>query len=125
MTRLLGFAYKYVNICDELITDVTIPPLRDPALLAKAARLYFIDDRSQDDVAAILGTTRSNVSRMLRQARDLGIVEIRIVDPTGRDQQLEAALRDRFGLADARVVEPGPEADVLAAVGHVAARWLD
>jgi DNA-binding transcriptional regulator LsrR (DeoR family) len=125
LTPLLVFAYKYVNICDKLITDVTMPPLRDPALLAKAARLYFIDDRSQDDVAAILGTTRSNVSRMLKQARDLGIVEIRIVDPTGRDQELEAALRDRFGLADARVVEPGPEADVLAAVGHVAARWLD
>jgi DNA-binding transcriptional regulator LsrR (DeoR family) len=102
-----------------------MPPLRDPALLAKAARLYFIDDRSQDDVAAILGTTRSNVSRMLKQARDLGIVEIRIVDPTGRDQELEVALRNRFGLADARVVETGPGADVLAAVGQVAARWLD
>ena len=102
-----------------------MPPLRDPALLAKAARLYFVDDRSQDDVAAILGTTRSNVSRMLKQARDLGIVEIRIVDPTGRDQELEAALRERFGLADARVVEAGPGADVLAAVGQVAARWLD
>jgi DNA-binding transcriptional regulator LsrR (DeoR family) len=102
-----------------------MPPLRDPALLAKAARLYFIDDRSQDDVAAVLGTTRSNVSRMLKQARDLGIVEIRILDPTGRDQELEAALRDRFALADARVVEAGSDSDVLAAVGQVAARWLD
>src|SRR5512132_1385369 len=83
----------YMNVCDDLITDVKMPPLRDPALLAKAARLYFVDDRSQDDVAAILGTTRSNVSRMLKQARDLGIVEIRIVDPTGRDPELEAALR--------------------------------
>jgi DNA-binding transcriptional regulator LsrR (DeoR family) len=114
-----------MNICDDLITDVKMPPLRDPALLAKAARLYFVDDRSQDDVAAILGTTRSNVSRMLKQARDLGIVEIRIVDPTGRDPELEAALRHRFGLADARVVEPAPGTDVLAAVGQVAARWLD
>jgi DNA-binding transcriptional regulator LsrR (DeoR family) len=118
-------AYNCLNICDYLITDVKMPPLRDPALLAKAARLYFLDDRSQDDVAAVLGTTRSNVSRMLRQARDLGIVEIRIVDPTGRDQELEAALRDRFGLADVRVVEAATGTDVLAAVGQVAARWLD
>jgi len=102
-----------------------MPSPRDPALLAKAARLYFVDDRSQDDVAAILGTTRSNVSRMLKQARDLGIVEIRILDPAGRDRELELALRDRFGLADARVLEPATETDVLSGVGRLAARWLE
>ena len=102
-----------------------MPSPRDPALLAKAARLYFLDDRSQDDVAAILGTTRSNVSRMLKQARDLGIVEIRIVDPAGRDQELELALRDRFPLVDARVLEVAPDTDVLPGVGRLAVRWLD
>jgi DNA-binding transcriptional regulator LsrR (DeoR family) len=102
-----------------------MPASRDPALLAKAARLYFLEDRSQDDVAAVLGTTRSNVSRILKQARDLGIVEIRIVDPAGRDQELELALRTRFGLTDARVLEATPETDVLAGVGRLAVRWLD
>ncbi len=102
-----------------------MPAPRDPELLAKAARLYFLDDRSQDDVAAILGTTRSNVSRMVRQARDLGIVEIRIVAPAQRDHQLERALCDRYGLADARVLELSPETEVLSEVGRLAARWLD
>jgi DNA-binding transcriptional regulator LsrR (DeoR family) len=102
-----------------------MPSPRDPALLAKAARLYFVDDRSQDDVAAILGTTRSNVSRMLKQARDLGIVQIRIVDPAGRDRELERAVADRFGLADVRVLEAAPETDVLSGVGRLAAHWLD
>jgi DNA-binding transcriptional regulator LsrR (DeoR family) len=102
-----------------------MPGPRDPELLAKAARLYFVDDRSQDEVAAVLGTTRSNVSRMLRQARDLGIVEIRIVDPAKRDHELESVLRDRFGLVDARVLEAGPETDVLSGVGRLAVRWLD
>jgi DNA-binding transcriptional regulator LsrR (DeoR family) len=102
-----------------------MPAPRDPELLAKAARLYFIDDRSQDDVAAILGTTRSNVSRMLSQARDLGIVEIRIVDPARRDHELERALRSRFRLADARVLQVTPETDVLAGVGRLAVGWLD
>jgi DNA-binding transcriptional regulator LsrR (DeoR family) len=94
-------------------------------LLARAARLYFVDDHSQDDVAAILGTTRSNVSRMLKQARDLGIVQIRILDPAGRDHELEQALRERFGLADARVLQAAPEADVLSGVGRLAAHWLE
>jgi DNA-binding transcriptional regulator LsrR (DeoR family) len=102
-----------------------MPASRDPGLLAKAARLYFIEDRSQDDVAAVLGTTRSNVSRMLKQARDLGIVQIRIVDPARRDHELEQALRGRFGLADARILEVTPETDVLAGVGRLAAHWLE
>jgi DNA-binding transcriptional regulator LsrR (DeoR family) len=102
-----------------------MPAPRDPELLAKAARMYFVEDRSQDDVAAILGTTRSNVSRMLKQARDLGIVEIRIVDPAKRDHELELALRDRFGLVDVRVLEVTPETDVLSGVGRLAVRWLD
>ena len=102
-----------------------MPPPRDPALLAKAAHLYFVEDRPQDDIAAILGTTRSNVSRMLKQARDLGIVEIRIVDPARRDQEAERALRERFGLADVRVLAVTQETDVLAGVGRLAVRWLD
>ena len=102
-----------------------MPPPRDPELLAKAARLYYLDDRSQDDVAAVLATTRSNVSRMLRQARDLGIVEIRIVAPAQRDHELERALLARYRLADARVLEIGPETDVLGGVGRLAADWLD
>ena len=102
-----------------------MPPIRDPELLAKAARLYFLEDRSQDDVAAVLGTTRSNVSRMLKQARDLGIVQIRIVDPAKRDHDLEQAVASRFGLADARVLEVTPETDVLPGVGRLAERWLE
>jgi len=102
-----------------------MPPPRDPSLLARAARLYFVEDRSQDDVAAALGTTRSNVSRMLKQARDLGIVEIRIVDPARRHHELELALRDRFPLVDARVLEVAPDTDVLPGVGRLAVRWLD
>jgi DNA-binding transcriptional regulator LsrR (DeoR family) len=102
-----------------------MPPNRDPQLLAKAARLYFLEDRSQDDVAAVLGTTRSNVSRMLKQARDLGIVQIRIVDPASRDHELERELASRFGLVDVRVLEVTPETDVLPSIGRLAARWLD
>jgi DNA-binding transcriptional regulator LsrR (DeoR family) len=102
-----------------------MPPIRDPELLAKAARLYFLEDRSQDDVAAVLGTTRSNVSRMLKQARDLGIVQIRIVDPAKRDHELEQTLRRRFGLVDVRVLEVTPETDVLPGVGRLAVRWLE
>jgi len=101
-----------------------MPAARDPDLLARAARLYFLEDRSQSDIASLLGTTRSNVSRMLRRARELGIVEIRILSPAQRDNELEQAIRHRFGLDAARVLAVGPDTDVTAGVGRLAATWL-
>ena len=87
--------------------------------------MYFLDGRSQDDIARVLGTSRSNVSRMLGAARTLGIVEIRIQDEHGRDADLEQALAERFGLAHVRVAVFRPRQDALAVTGALAAEWLD
>ena len=102
-----------------------MPAPRDRAALIKAARMYFLDGRSQDDIARVLGTSRSNVSRMLTAARTQGIVEIRVHDRTARAADLEQALRDRFGLRHARVAAFRPGAGAAAAVGDLAAQWLD
>jgi DNA-binding transcriptional regulator LsrR (DeoR family) len=98
---------------------------RSRELLVKAARMYFLDGRSQDDIARVLGTSRSNVSRMLRVARELGIVEIRIQDERDRDADLERALAERFGLSHVRVALFRPHQDAAAAAGELAAEWLD
>ncbi len=103
-----------------------MPAPRDRGALTKAARMYFLDGRSQDDVARALGTSRSNVSRMLSAARAQGIVEIRVHDQTARAADLEQALRDRFGLAHVRVAAFRPRAGAAAAAaGDLAAQWLD
>ncbi len=102
-----------------------MPAPRDRAALIKAARMYFLDGRSQDDVARALGTSRSNVSRMLTAARAQGIVEIRVHDQTSREKDLEQALRERFELSHARVAAFRPGVDALAAAGDLAAQWLD
>jgi DNA-binding transcriptional regulator LsrR (DeoR family) len=102
-----------------------MPAPRDRVALIKAARMYFLDGRSQDDVARVLGTSRSNVSRMLAAARAQGIVEIRVHDQTVRATELEQALRQHFGLAQVRVAAFRPGADMRAAAGDLAAHWLD
>lgn len=101
-----------------------MPAPRDRVALAKAARMYFLDGRSQDDVARALGTSRSNVSRMLSAARAQGIVEIRVHDQTTRAVELEQSLRECFGLAHVRVAAFRPGADVVAGAGDLAAQWL-
>ncbi len=105
--------------------------------LAKVAQLYYLDDLSQQEIAERLGTTRSNVSRMLKAAKQAGLVEIRVVHPTQRDRELEAALKRRFRLHEARVAPFDPAAGAgagagaghgqqpLTHVGKLAAGWLD
>jgi DNA-binding transcriptional regulator LsrR (DeoR family) len=109
----------------ETRTRVTMPAPRDRVALVKAARMYFLDGRSQDDVAHALGTSRSNVSRMLSAARAQGIVEIRVHDQTARSAELEQGLRERYALAHVRVAAFRPGVEVHTAAGDLAAEWLD
>lgn len=49
-------------------------------LARKAARLYYTDNKTQDEIGEILDITRWKVGRLLSVARDTGIVEIAISD---------------------------------------------
>ena len=49
--------------------------------LAYVARRYYLDDQKQSDIAAELGISRPMVSRLLTEARQLGVVEITVHDP--------------------------------------------
>lgn len=104
-----------------------MPAARDPKALLQVARLYYVDNLSQQQVAGRLGISRSNVSRMLTDAQHQGIVEIRINDPAGRERGLEAQLEETFGLREARVSQrPGAFGSVsdLTQVGVLAAQIL-
>lgn len=101
-----------------------MPAARDLELLVKAARLYFQDGASQQEIAEVLGVSRSNVSRMLASARQRRIVEIKINDPSGRDLGLEDELNKRLGLVESRVASYQPGLDTTARVGELAAHWL-
>ncbi|WP_282943436.1 sugar-binding transcriptional regulator [Paenibacillus sp. RC67] len=50
-------------------------------LSIEAARLYYLSDYSQQDIAARLGVSRPTVSRLLQFAKEHGYVRIDIVDP--------------------------------------------
>jgi DNA-binding transcriptional regulator LsrR (DeoR family) len=92
----------------------------------RAAHLYYVEGRSQADVATSMGTSRSNVSRMLAEAQRQGIVEIRIHDPSGRLRDLEGKLAASFGLSEVRVAPRGTvsPARIEDRVGALAAGLL-
>ena len=103
-----------------------MPAPRDPSVLLAAARAYYLDGKSQAEIASSLSTSRSNVSRMLTEAQRQGIVEIRLHDPSGRVRELEIALRKRFGLKEALVAASngGNAKQVAARVGTLGAQLL-
>ena len=101
-----------------------MPAARELELLVKAARMYFQDGASQQDIAETLGVSRSNVSRILASARQRRIVEIKINDPSGRDVDLEDELQRRLGLVEARVASYRPGLDAGERTGELASQWL-
>lgn len=93
-------------------------------LMVRAAELYYDDNKTQDEIGALLGITRWKVGRLLTQARQSGIVRIDIVHPRARRLGLERELRERFGLVDAIVVPAAEGGDVAAHVARAGADYL-
>ncbi len=98
--------------------------------LTRLASLYFLEGKTQAQVAEQLNISRQKVQRFLGQCRELGIVEINIRNPLELSLDLENRLKERFGLRD--VVLAVPSADeterrhsvARAAAGYLE-RWLN
>lgn len=73
-------------------------------LLGEAAQLYYVERFTQERIARQLNLSRSNVSRMLKEARDLGLVEIRVRAPMETASELGHELRSRLGLRECLVL---------------------
>lgn len=90
----------------------------NPKLLYRAARMYYLDNATQAEVAAALGTSRPTVSRLLAEARASGIVRIEVLDPS-RDSSAELAdrLKDVLALRDVLLTPDaqGPHAGAVLA----------
>jgi deoxyribonucleoside regulator len=80
----------------------------DLATLVRVSRLYYELGETQEAIATLVGVTRPQVSRLLKEARAQGVVEIRIVDEAAVESPAGDALRDRFGL---RAVHLAPTLD--------------
>ena len=96
-------------------------------LLTKVSQFYYFDELTQAEIASRLRLSRQKVQRLIREARESGIVHIAIRPITGVFTELEARLQKRFGLFEAVVVEASAYEDqavVAREVGAGAAEYL-
>lgn len=94
-------------------------------LLADVAEMYYLKGEDQSQIAKSLNVSRSMVSRMLTEARKLGIIKIHIERPINRNKELEKILRQKFKLHDVLVVESGNGLPLLSLLGKTAARYIE
>src|SRR6266496_78174 len=95
-------------------------------LLVKVAQLYHLQGLNQDQIGRQLGVSRSKVSRMLKEARERGLVEISIRYPGRFSLELERQLEAELGLREAVVVNASGVAgnQVLSSVAGAASDYL-
>jgi deoxyribonucleoside regulator len=95
-------------------------------LLVKVAQLYHLQGLNQDQIGRQVGVSRSKVSRMLKEARERGLVEVSIHYPARFCLDLERQLESELGLREAVVVNGGGVAggQALSSVAGAASDYL-
>ena len=73
-------------------------------LLPKIAHLYYLEDMNQDKIAEKFNINRVRVSRYLKKAREMNIVEIKVHYSKESYQELERLIENRYNLKECIVI---------------------
>jgi DNA-binding transcriptional regulator LsrR (DeoR family) len=95
-------------------------------LISQVAHMYYNLDMLQPEIARRLFFSRPKISRLLKKARELGVVEIKVRRYLDRVPSLEQRMRSLFGLREAVVLTSGnadPE-ETLEALTNYAALYV-
>ena len=105
----------------------SLPIEQRELLMVQAAKSYYDLDQTMGDIARTLGLTRWQVGRLLKDARDQGVVRIEIVPRTRRRPELESRLQRACGLREAVVIPSaagGNDAALTDSVAQAAGQFL-
>jgi deoxyribonucleoside regulator len=109
---------------DALPTRLSADAQREQ-LMAQVAKLFYDLEKTQGEIATETGLTRWQVARLLREAREVGIVRIEIIPRSPRLPHVEAELQRCFKLREAIVLATSEAEDVaLNVVTQAAGRYL-
>ena len=101
-------------------------PLDQQILHVHVAMQNLAHGRPLNEIAEEIGRSRFATARMVRRARELGLIEVRPTMPVPIDADLSARIARQFGLRSALVVatRSTDDAEVREALASVTARYL-
>jgi DNA-binding transcriptional regulator LsrR (DeoR family) len=96
-------------------------------LLAQIASMYYEQELTQNEIGERLGLSRVKVYRLLKQAKESRVVQIKVTWPVERHVALEQAFKETFGLKDALVLKSAISngAPLLSQIGQLGAQYLE
>lgn len=95
-------------------------------LMAKVARMYYMQGIRQQGITERLQIHQSTVSRLLKRAREANLVRFSVTTPPGIFADVEDQLVAKFGLKDAMVVEcPAEEEPMVRDLGAATAYFVE
>jgi DNA-binding transcriptional regulator LsrR (DeoR family) len=92
---------------------------------ARAAWLYYIAGKTQDEIAAELGVSRQSAQRLVSQAMAAGLVKVRIDHPISNCLSLGKRMREGLGLAMCEVVPTLSGSDSALGLAQALADYLE
>jgi DNA-binding transcriptional regulator LsrR (DeoR family) len=76
----------------------------DISLMVKVAQMYYTEGMKQEEIAGHLSISRSLISMILTEAKEAGIVEIKIRNPLVNNDELSNTFKTLFGLMDCVII---------------------
>lgn len=108
---------------DEGGPEAKLPTEFDDAVMW-ATWLYYADQLTQSEIAKRLDVSRATIVNLLQEARERGIVSIRISPQAFGRTAVARALMEKFSLDGAFVIPNGDEATLVQRLGDAGARVL-
>lgn len=101
--------------------------LNELRMIARVAQMYHVEGQRQAEIAKHLRISQASISRMLKKAQEEEIVRTTIVAPLGTYGDMEAGLRDKFGLSEVIIVECAEDRDgaIMSRIGEAAAHFIE
>lgn len=95
-------------------------------LLTKVSSMYYDQGQNQQQIADRLHISRPKVSRLLKQARATGIVQIKVFSSTSSYIELERALEEKFDIHEAVIIDfdSSSASAIRSQLGVAAANYL-
>jgi deoxyribonucleoside regulator len=98
---------------------------KDRDLLVEIAVMYYLENKTQSEIAEALFISRPKISRLLKSARELNIVDIKINYDSDEINRIKKQIQHRFGIENIVIIKTlSTEEETIKEIGKAAANEL-